>query len=201
MIVSPESLVIVSFAIGGGFGKLADAVIDREVPAPLVLGAAANVIACGTLGLLAWVDAWAAVIVLGIFLGVLLSGKVDSWLHALGAALFLGLAAPTLLHADVGQAWPVLAIVVLGSCADELLHDRRQTRRAQSAKSKMRRVLQYRVGLDLALLALVFFGWLPLLYCIAMWTFDAAYIGTQLTVSAWPRLISTGSAQHESGSR
>jgi hypothetical protein len=182
MAFSVEWLVIASFAVGGGVGKLADAVIDRELPVSRMFGALFNVIACGTLGLLAGSDPWAATVVLGILLGVLISGKVDSWLHAIGAVVFLVLAMPSLRLIEPAQYLPVLVTVVVGSCADEYLHDG-----LARGPAKVRRVLQYRCGLDLVLLALVMIGKLPLLYCFAMWTFDAAYIGAQLVISRWSR--------------
>lgn len=178
--------IIASFAIGGGLGKLADAVIDRELPVPRALGALFNVIACGTLGLLAGRDPWAAAVIAGIFLGVLVSGKVDSWLHAIGAAVFLVLMAPVVPGMNQPQYLVVLGTVVIGSCADEFLHDASQLRRSRTL-----RMLTYRCGLDMALLALVLVGTLPMLYCLAMWTFDAAYIGAQLAISCWLRVTSS----------
>jgi hypothetical protein len=166
--VGADVVVVAAFAIGGAFGKLADAVIDRELPLARMWGAFFNLLACGTLGLLASADPWAATIVLGI----LISGKVDSRQHVIGGAVFVALAIPALRHIDLPASLPVLAAVTAAASLDEYLHDRS---RRWPVFAFVRRVLEGRLVLDLALPILVLVAGLPFRYCVAVWIFDLAY--------------------------
>jgi hypothetical protein len=121
--------------------------------------------------------------VLGIFFGVLLSGKVDSWIHVLGAVTFCGIAVPSVLRLTAREYVTVIVAVVFASFVDEYLHERAPQAASGSA---LRNVLQYRFGLDVVVLALAMAGWLPFRYCLAMWAFDAAYLAAHFWISFRP---------------
>jgi hypothetical protein len=166
--------LVVSYAIIGAGIKFIDHNADTAAPPRnhsihiwLVTAGLAFLV-----NLLVFFDVYSAVLVLALVLGLLIAQKVDNKYFITLAVLALPISVFRILEPNNFLLMiPTLALVILTSSLDELLH---------STSSKVRNkwlrwVSTHRPILKITVLVLPLLGWLTIIHAAAFWSFDIAY--------------------------
>ena len=141
------------------------------------------------------VDAASATILLAILLGVLLKGKIDNYAHLAGLLSIFGI----VLLAGVQLLILPLIVLTLSALFDEVGNDLIEKKHYLENGGIGRRFVGYffdqRWLTKVAILALAVVGMIPYLFFVALFLFDAAYLGVRWYSQAIQRRSLSGEAE------
>jgi len=164
------ALLLGSFAFLGAGIKYIDCVFDENVFNEKLAYALA--IVCGVfMGWLIVADQYAAVILISITLGVALGSKIDNIAFIIGALLVLFV--PLFLNQFQGILLFPIGILVLAEVIDDIGNGLSDSKRIQN--KIMQFFFRYRLTLEVALIGLVVFNVMPVIYWLCLVSFDLAY--------------------------
>ncbi|MDD5317738.1 MAG: hypothetical protein PHF51_03305 [Candidatus ainarchaeum sp.] len=162
--------LIAGFAFIGAGMKYVDAAFDEGT----VGKKSAYIVAalCGVLmGALIGMDAYAAMVLLSIILGVAVTGKIDAPAFVVGA--LAALAMPALFSSQVTLYTLPVAVLVLGAVIDELGNDLADSGRVKNGLFAL--FFRYRLTMEVFMAGLALAGFFPVVYLLALVSLDAGY--------------------------
>lgn len=163
--------LVIAYAILGGGIKYIDQAYDENFFNKRF--AILTAIGCGLLmGFLIATDPTSAIIFAAILFGVGLSRKIDSPAFYVGASLVIVSLLYLLFLAQTNLSWIPLVVLGFSALIDELGNDLADTRRVRGA---LHFFFSYRFSMKVAIVALVWFGYLHWYYLAAFLAFDLAY--------------------------